>query len=142
MNEVFLERDLGIGDGIHCPLPNGYRLDMIDVTDYATLIPKTAGLPTVDGVRTLQVGDRFFLGQNGPFFAIDIQRGAREDFRTLGELRTAAHAFGAVVNLEPVDAVYRRYRFTWFDLLALLVSLVPPLASAVWLGRRVWLSRA
>src|ERR1700744_6427303 len=43
-------RDIGIGDGFDCPLPNGYALSFIDDTDVCTLYePK--GHPLWDGVQ-------------------------------------------------------------------------------------------
>ncbi len=37
VNEGFLHRDLGIGDTWHAPLPNGYQVMMIDVTNSGTV---------------------------------------------------------------------------------------------------------
>src|SRR4051794_11960498 len=36
VNVVLLHRDIGLGDGFDCPLPNGYALTFIDVTEIGT----------------------------------------------------------------------------------------------------------
>jgi hypothetical protein len=42
VNEGLLHRDLGLGDTWHAPLPNGYQIMMIDVTDQGWVYnPKT-----------------------------------------------------------------------------------------------------
>ena len=42
VNEALLHRDLGLGDTWHAPLPNGYQIMMIDVTDQGWVYnPKT-----------------------------------------------------------------------------------------------------
>jgi hypothetical protein len=42
VNEEVLHRDVGVGDAWECPLPNGYALLMIDVTDHGFVYnPKT-----------------------------------------------------------------------------------------------------
>src|SRR5262249_52939879 len=49
INESVLHRDAGIGDTWRCPLPNGYQIMMIDVTDQGWVYnPKTQSTP--DGV--------------------------------------------------------------------------------------------
>ena len=70
VNEGLLHRDLGLGDTWHAPLPNGYQIMMIDVTDQGWVYnPKTqpgsaVGEPAdaVAGVRNLQVAGRYILG--------------------------------------------------------------------------------
>jgi hypothetical protein len=37
VNVVLLHRDIGLGDGFECPLPNGYALSFIDTTDIGTV---------------------------------------------------------------------------------------------------------
>ena len=50
VNEGLLHRDLGLGDTWHCPLPNGYQVMFIDVTDQGTVYnPKTQGSDGVVG---------------------------------------------------------------------------------------------
>src|SRR6185503_3082471 len=42
VNEALLDRDIGIGDTWHAPLPNGFQIMMIDVTDQGLVYnPKT-----------------------------------------------------------------------------------------------------
>jgi hypothetical protein len=42
---------------------------------------------------------------------------------------------GISANLEPIAAVYSRYRFTWFDIFADLLFAIPILAAALLLVR-------
>jgi hypothetical protein len=70
VNETLLDRDLGIGDTWHCPLPNGYAILMIDLTDQGWVYnPRTQPLgivgdqsDSVSGVKKLQVAGRYILG--------------------------------------------------------------------------------
>src|SRR5271157_5520257 len=70
VNEGVLQRDPGLGDAWHCPLPNGYALLMIDLTDQGWVYnPKTqpgGGVgeqeDAVAGVRIVQVAGRYILG--------------------------------------------------------------------------------
>src|SRR5579872_2218365 len=70
VNESVLHRDPGLGDTWHCPLPNGYMITMIDVTDQGWVYsPKTQGPDgalaeqedAIAGVRMLQVAGRYIL---------------------------------------------------------------------------------
>src|SRR5438128_5108764 len=70
VNGFVLHRDAGLGDTWECPLPNGYAITMIDVTDQGWVYnPRTqsgGGIgeqeDAVAGVRTLQVAGRYVLG--------------------------------------------------------------------------------
>jgi hypothetical protein len=54
INEGLLHRDLGLGDTWHAPLPNGYQIMMIDVTDQGMVYnPKTQ-----PGARSGRTGRR------------------------------------------------------------------------------------
>ena len=163
INETVLNRDLGLGDTWHCPLPNGYHLMMIDLTDQGWIYnPKTQRFSgtvvsqgdSMDGVRLVQVAGRYILGgadtklaehfgQNSSsvdaYFALDTQTGKRTVFSNYDELRAAAGQLGVSLKLEPIYNVYRRYRFTWFDVLAGFLLLAPPLVSAYFLFR--WIAR-
>jgi hypothetical protein len=56
VNVVVLHRDLGLGDVFDCPLPNGYALSFIDVTNIGTLYePKNQ--PVWSGFRANAVND-------------------------------------------------------------------------------------
>ncbi len=47
VNELLLDRDLGIGDTWHTRVPNGYQIMMIDVTDQGWVYnPKTQPMPS------------------------------------------------------------------------------------------------
>ena len=149
VNEVFLDRDLGIGDTWHAPLPNGYQIMMIDVTDQGWVYnPKTqssSGVAeqedAVFGVRNLQVAGRYVLGgadsksfehlgnenQNvDSFFILDTSTGRQVKFQTYDALRSKAQQLQLNLNLEPINTVYARFRFTWFDVLTAALCLIPP----------------
>lgn len=163
INESFLDRDAGITDSWHCPLPNGYAITMIDVADYGwveneRLYPHRArhveGEGSIGGVRLLQVSGAYILGaadsnwssrvtdRKGDsnvsfYFLIDTQAGHRSDFSTQEELRTAATKAGLSVDLKPINQVYIKYRYTWFDLLVVIIEIVPILIFAVLLGKLI-----
>lgn len=137
VNQGFLHRDPGAGDYWTCPLPNGYALSFIDTMEQGELYdPKTQkyndGIAsqedTVFGVRLLQVSGQYILGGANAtefpgahsrvdhYFLIDGKTRTRQDFTTADELKEGAARVGVSVNLESADAVYSKYRFTWFDI--------------------------
>jgi hypothetical protein len=154
VNIGLLHRDPGIGDGWDCPLPNGYAISMIDVTDQGTVYnPKTQTVPggissqddVADCVRIMQVTPRYILGgvdskaydhlgtnsdQIDGYFILDTQVGKRTDIPTLDVLHLAASQLGIQLNLEPIATIYSRYRFTWFDILSAFLLFAPPLIVA------------
>jgi hypothetical protein len=162
VNEGLLHRDLGIGDTWDAPLPNGYEIIMIDVTDQGWVYnPKTqpgSGIgereDAVAGVREMQVAGRYILGgtdsksfehlgeQNGSvdsFFLLDTDTGRQARFPTYDALRNKAQELRIDLNLEPINSVYARFRWTWFDISAALLFFGPSflgLIMLVW-----WVSR-
>lgn len=166
INEVVFHRDPGLGDTWETPLPNGYALLMIDVTDEGTIYnPKTQGgygsvfsrADTEFGVRRLQVsGKRIFgardsgylgrIGQNSNFFdtyfELDTDGGAPTEFKTVDELRRHAASEGVSLKLREFQSVFSDYRTTWFDYLAGLVVLIVPAAGFLLLGTWVWRIRS
>jgi hypothetical protein len=157
---MLLGRDLGIGDTWHAPLPNGYQIMMIDVTDKGWVYnPKTqssSGVSdqedAVPGVRKVQVSGRYILGGTDSkafehlgeenqsidsFFILDTNTGKQTKFQTYDALRGKAQELRIDLSLEPINSVYRRFRSTWFDLLAAVLFSVPPLCGlallALWI---------
>jgi hypothetical protein len=161
VNTTYLHRDLGLGDASYCPLPNGYSLLMIDVSDEGTVYnPKSqlsddsvADQPdTVSGVRELQVAGVYILGgadsnyfehfaQDNPsldrYFILNTQTGHPADFPSEDKLRIAASNLGITLKLEPISKVYDRYRFTWFDFAVLFLLILPPLIAVGLLLRSI-----
>jgi hypothetical protein len=160
VNEGLLHRDLGLGDTWHAPLPNGYQIMMIDVTDQGWVYnPKTqTGSSITDredavsGVRTLQVSGQYILGGTDSkgfehlgknvdtvdgYFVLDTRLGKRDRFASLEALRQKAGELGIAANLQPINDVYGGFRFTWFDVFAGLLLCLPPLAAFLLLGRWV-----
>ncbi len=160
VNGALLHRDPGLGDSWNRPLPNGYAIAMIDVTDQGLVYnPKTQRgnsisekEDAVGGVRILQVAGKYILGGSDSrwfgkmegesndvdaYFLLDTQTGKRTTFANYDAIRNAASSLDIQMNLEPIDAVYSRYRFTWFDIFVGLLFCIPPLAYALLLTRRI-----
>lgn len=162
VNEGLLHRDVGLGDTSHCPLPNGYQVLMIDETDngwvYNPATQPSGGvterLDAISGVRQLDVEGQYILAvadskawtklmpsetEVDSYVLLDTRTSKRSEFRDYAELRTAALALGIEPRLEPIFTVYRRYRFSWFDILAGLLFCIPPLLALplliVWIIR-------
>lgn len=158
VNEAVLHQDAGLGDTWNCPLPNGYALLMIDTMDRGWIYnPKTQPegavaeqQDAVADVRVLQVAGRYILGGADPrllpqqesrseqidsYFLLDTQVGKQVRFQDYEALRAKAQELGISASLEPTAAVYSRYRFTWFEVFAGSLFLMPPLIGALLLLR-------
>jgi len=155
VNEGLLHRDPGAGDAWKTPLPNGYAILMIDVTDQGWVYnPKTQGSDSavgeqedaVAGVRNVQIAGHYILGgvdskafqglgkdshQVDSYFLLDTQTGKRTQFQDYNALRRAAVALNIAPNLQPINDVYGKYRFTWFEVFAGLLFILPPIAGAL-----------
>jgi|HubBroStandDraft_2_1064218.scaffolds.fasta_scaffold06558_6 hypothetical protein len=135
---------------------------MIDTTDQGWVYnPKTqsdGGVgdqdDAVGGVKIVQVSGRYVLGGsdsrpisqsvNNPkqvdsYFLLDTQLGKHANFPSYDALRANAQELGIVLNLQPIADVYGKYRFTWFEVFAGLLTCLPPLLGAVLLVR--WVTR-
>jgi hypothetical protein len=154
---MFLHRDVGIGDGFDCPLPNGYALSFIDTTDAGTVYnPK--GRPVWSGVREDAVNDVTTMQLAGPYifggvdshrlehweqnlitadswFLLNTKTGERTDFKSLEGLEESARRTNTKLSLVPIGDLYSKYRFTWFDALAGALLVLPPLAAFAFLTR-------
>jgi hypothetical protein len=162
INEGLLHRDAGLGDTWRCPLPNGYALLMIDVTDQGWVYnPKTqpGGAvgeqeDAVPGVRTVQVAGRYILGasdskwfgrledgstQVDSFFLLDIQVGKHTTFPSYEALTVEAQRRGIQPKLVPIKALYSKYRFTGFDVFVGFLLCLPPMVATYLLVR--WVAR-
>ena len=156
INDEYLHRDVGLGDSWSCPLPNGYALLMVDVDDSGSVYnPKTQGEygsvgdrnDAVLGVTQLQISGPNIFGARDSrwfgkvdqgvvadhYFLLDTRVGQHTDFDNEEALRAEAAKLGVTVNLEPISKVYRRYRYTWFDVLAAALLLGPILVAGGWL---------
>jgi hypothetical protein len=158
VNAGLLHRDLGLGDGWYAPLPNGYQVSFIDVTDQGTICPIAQGegcnSASLTGIRMLQVAGPYLLGASDSqafkhfteqtsavdqYFVLDTRDGTRTMFTNNDQLRAQASRLGIVFHLEPIYSIYSRYRFTWFDILVGCLVVLPPLgalaALAYWILR-------
>jgi hypothetical protein len=159
VNEGVLHRDPGLGDAWHCPLPNGYEILMIDVTDSGSVYnPKTQPVSdgvgeqedAVFGVRLVQIAGSYIVGgvdeANPPeidskkidsYFILDCRTGKRTTLPDYDSLTNAVGQLGIRLNLEPIYRVYSRYRFSWFDVFAGILFLGPILITFLLLVLRV-----
>ena len=132
---------------------------MIDVTDQGWVYnPKTQpeGVGEQDdavaGVRMVQVSGRYILGGVGShwvwksgnagtdvnsYFLLDTQIGKHTVFSTHEYLIRTASQLGIQPNLESIDTVYSRYRFTWFDIFVAALLFVPLLIYFLLLTRHI-----
>lgn len=155
VNEGLLQRDLGLGDTWHAPLPNDYQVMMIDDTDRGWVYnPRTQfssfGVveqeDAVAGVTNLQVVNQYVLGatnaeswshsgkdssQVSAYFLLDTATGKRTQFQNYEELRGRALELSIDPNLQPINTVYSKYRFSWFDVFAGSLFLIPPLIGGL-----------
>jgi hypothetical protein len=154
-----IHRDPGLGDTWNCPLPDGYAITMIDTTDHGWIYnPKTqveGGISeqsdAVAGVIVVQIAGRYILGgadtRSGPvdgdidhidsYFILDTQTGKKNLFSALDELRGSARQLGISLNLQPIAAVYSKYRYTWFDIFVGILLVVPLLIYFIVLAVRI-----
>ena len=158
INDTVFHHDPMLGDGWYTNIPNGYAIDMIDVTDQGTVHPTSGpdnGLNNpegVSGVRRMQVSGNYIFGAEDKnwfgdlgketasetgFFAIDTRTRAKKDFVTEDELRAYARSNGTTLALQPVVDVYRSYRMNWFEPAAGLVFVLVPGAALFWLVHRI-----
>lgn len=169
VNEGVLHRDVGMGDSWHAPLPNGYAILMIDVTDQGWVYnprtqPDDSGVAekedAVSGVRHLQVSGNYILGDIDShsfehagtdsnaidsYFLLDTASGKRSNFADYESLRHEAAQHNITLKLEPIESVYSHYRFSWFDVFAGILFVGPPLAAflvLVFWVRRIRRTRA
>jgi hypothetical protein len=165
VNEALLYRDPWIGHTHQTTLPNGYAVLLIDEDHDGTVFnPATHftggssddinpdGPDAVSGVRVLQIAGKKILGGAGPlgqyssqatrdridyFFILDTEAHTRANFETYDAITQAVKQFNIQPQLQPILGIYERYRFTWFDLSAIALFLVPVLGAAFVIIRRI-----
>ncbi len=106
----------------------------------------------ISGVRVVQVAGTHILGGAGPignyssaaaqdrvdfYFLLDTAAHTRVDFESYDALTQSARGLGIQTRLEPLYGVYRRFRYTWFDLCVGLLFAVPPVVGGLVLRRRI-----
>jgi hypothetical protein len=170
VNHNLLHRDIGLGDGFDCPLPNGYALTGIDETDRMRLYnPVTlpgAGYgasndnraDVANNVISMQLAGQYMAGatatdpfrqhwagsdslQADSYFILDTRAGTQKRYKSVQELQAAAAKLGFKLELKPMNDVYRQNRFTIFDQIVLLLQFGLPFLYRYGLSRRVAKSR-
>jgi hypothetical protein len=158
INETWRARDFGLGDDAHCPVLNGWNLNVDEegVLYYSGAHSSNDSIypdsDTVWGVSKLQVTGPWILGAADShsfnhsaltepppdqYFLLNTVTRKRLDFKGGDALRSAAAQAGIALNLKSVELVYRRYRFTGFDDLAAILLFLPPIAAAAFLLRLI-----
>lgn len=148
INVTVFHRDIGLGDGFECPLPNGYALSFIDTTEIGTLHKSSTDAGLQD-VRFLQMADPYIVAASDSkafdhfgqqttavdtYYLIDERSGRQTRFGDMASLREAARQLHFTINLLPIDSFYSKYRFTWFDAVAAILLIIPPLLAVLFLG--------
>jgi hypothetical protein len=149
INVALLHRDIGIGDGFECPLPDGYALTFIDTTEIGTVYKDNSN-NGIQNVRFLQLADPYIIAASDSkafdhfgqqtavvdtYSLIDTRNGHRTQFTDVAALRQAAERLHITVSISPIGDLYSKYRFTWFDGFAAILLIVPPALGVVWLFR-------
>jgi hypothetical protein len=157
-----MHRDIGLGDGFHCPLSNGYALSGIDQTDHMRLY-NPATLPggngavgdrtdAVDGVVEMQVSGPFVAGASAndlfkrcfaqadylkpnSFFILDTRNGTQQHYNSKPELQAAATKIGFKLDLRPINDIYSDSRISWFDFFTLFLQVGAPVIYLLELRR-------
>ena len=75
------------------------------------------------------------IGAADSWFLLNTKTGERTHFKTLEELNESARRSNITVNLVPIGDLYSKYRFTWFDVFAGALLVVPPLTAFALLTR-------
>ncbi len=166
VNESLLYRDPGFGHTWQTPLPNGYAILMLDEHHDGTVFnPATHfsdssnndihpdGPDAVSGVRVIQLAGNKILGGAGPigqysspaarnridsYFLLDTDAHTRANFPNYDALTQAAQPLGIAPHLEPIYRVYKRYRFTWFDLQCNRARTGSDSRCGFLISRRIW----
>lgn len=163
INDTIFHRDPGLGDSWYTPLPNGYAISMIDVTDIGTVYdPKSQSASSISsnhydaefGVRQLQLSKQLILGAADSkamdhfgredtttvdtWFVLDTTNHTKTEYKSRAELERFAEAQGLKLNLQPIDSIFEKHRYTWFDSVAGAVLLLPPALAYVILIVWIW----
>ncbi|HEY4358875.1 MAG TPA: hypothetical protein VGN16_24220 [Acidobacteriaceae bacterium] len=155
MNDTFFHRDPGLGDSWYTPMPNGYMMDMIDVTNRGIVYnPKSQGYSgsvhsasdAVFDVVRLQVDGNWIAGTicsdviqhmqqdllpEDKYFLLNIAAGKTETFTDLQSLKAALATHGLALHLRTFWEVFCDYRNTWFDYAAGILALLVPCTAFV-----------
>jgi len=97
----------------------------------------------VENVRKLQLFGPYVFGSSDSaapdhrlqidkadsYFVLNTVNDQKTEFAPVEELQREATKRGVRLELQPIYAVYRHYRFTWFDTLAAILLFVPPFLS-------------
>ena len=79
------------------------------------------------------------INQVDAYFLLDTQLGKQTQFQNYDALRHRALELGIEPNLQPINTVYSKFRFSWFDVFAGLLFCLPPLLGFLLLIR--WIVR-
>jgi hypothetical protein len=77
----------------------------------------------------------------GSYFILDTRTGTHREYARMDQFRAAVAAPGLRIRLERIEDVYASYRATWFDVVAQLLYVFPPLIAVILLMRAIALVR-
>ena len=75
-------------------------------------------------------------GQVDRYHILDTLHGKLVNFKDRASFQQGVRGFGFEPKLESIDSIYSRFRFSWFDVFAGLLFLIPPAGarSSFWCG--------
>ena len=117
--------DPGLGDSWAVPIGNDYYFCMIDVTDHGYLMKGScSGSPPVsDIVQLAAAGDRI-IGQSNSSGAFVFDTSS-DSLQTYDNLSSALQQMSPPPTLESPNTFYFRRRWSWLDLIAVIVIALP-----------------
>ena len=131
--ELVRKVDPGIGDGWQVPLGNDYYLCMIDTPEHGYLMRhECSGSPISDGISKINVFDHVVAGKAKIDFTLDLTDGH------LAEFDAASEKFQIYENeLVSVNQFYIERRWSYIDVIALLIIGIPALFFIKWWYDRI-----
>ncbi|MBM3759356.1 MAG: hypothetical protein FJW36_03820 [Acidobacteria bacterium] len=151
INVGFLNRDIGIGDEWHTPLPGGYTVTLIDDINIGFLSDLKANkefskqAQVIHDIRLLQLAQDHIFGAIDSkarehfgsdsqsvdrYFILDTRTRKRLDYYDRADFEQNVRKLGSQPNLEQIYVVFSKARFTWFDTVMLVLYLFSPIATA------------
>lgn len=137
VNEAQFDRAMGISDTAFCPLVGDYSLAIVDRSTRGTIVRARGraidpALHTANdailAVHQLEiVGARLIGETDETYFILDSDTAKRRDFSSEAEFLATLTGLHMVPHLEPVEVIFNRQSFGWFDLVTVVVYIVPPM---------------
>ena len=119
--------DVGFGDYWKTPLPNNYKVESVDISDYGT-ISKDVDHPT-EGIVTVRkinvVGDSVIgLLSDNEYIMLDTRSGKVSNFASLEELQKKVGANISLVDISDYYWAVRKNAYIFIGIICLIFTLV------------------